>query len=204
MTSRYERIAKMAGSIAEGEGAARLVVFPETSIGQFDPSFSSILRNEIEYQAKRAGQTFILGAEIAGNGGSMQNLALLIRRDGTMSYVPQRQPALLSMWAPWSDKHFPADWLANNILPVENDLKFSVIFCFEEYIPFLYLINEARDSYSMIVVLANAWAAPSLETTIIQATHSEGMARLFGRRYLRAENYRPEMAREKRALEGRK
>ena len=45
------------------------------------------------------------------------------------------------------------------------------------------------------------WAAPNLEATIIQATHTEGMVRLFGRQYLRAENYQPAMAKARRARE---
>ena len=49
--------------------------------------------------------------------------------------------------------------------------------------------------------MANAWASPNLEATIIQATHTEGMVRLFGRQYLRAENYQPAMAKARRARE---
>lgn len=201
ITQRIEKATAMTKAVSGGDGGARLVVFPETSIGQYDPSFGAVLRNELGYQAKRAGQSIVIGAEIPMPDKTMQNLAFLIRKDGTMSYVVQRQPAMISMWAPWRERHFPANWLGNNILAIEPEFKARVMFCYEEYLPFLHLLNEARDQHSLIIVIANAWAAPSLEATIIQATHTEGMARLFGRQYLRSENYQPAMAKARRARE---
>lgn len=201
ITRRIEKAAAMTRAASGGEGSARLVVFPETSLGQYDPSFGPVLRNELGYQAKRAGQSIIIGAEIPLRDKTMQNLAFLIRKDGTMSYVVQRQPALISMWAPWRERHFPANWLSNNVLSIEPEFKARVMFCFEEYIPFLHLLNEAQDHHSLVIVLANAWAAPNLEATVIQATHTEGMARLFNRQYLRSENYQPAMAKARRAME---
>lgn len=197
---RIEKTALMAREISKGPEPVRLVVFPETAIGHYDPTFGSVMRLELQHQAESGGQGIIVGAEIDVMGQSAQNLALLVRRDGTISYVKQRQPAPISMWAPWRKVgHFPADWMGNNILAIEPGVNARVMFCFEEYIPMLHLINEARDKHSLVISMANAWAAPTLEATDIQARHTEGMARLFGRKFLRAENYTSAMAAERRA-----
>ena len=63
-----------------------------------------------------------------------------------------------------------------------------MIFCYEEYLPALYLINEARDDFEVYVAMTNTWAAESELASLIQTKHSLGMARLFGRPYLKAEN----------------
>lgn len=73
------------------------------------------------------------------------------------------------------------------------------MFCYEEYIPALHLLNEAYDDHNLVIVMANGWAAANLTASDVQAAHSEGMARLFGRRYLRAENYQPSIALLRRA-----
>ena len=63
-----------------------------------------------------------------------------------------------------------------------------MIFCYEEYIPLLSLINEALDAHNIVVVMANTWASKDVLGATIQAQHSEGIAKLFGKRLLRAEN----------------
>jgi len=202
--ARLEKAGAMAREASGGEGGARLVVFPETSMGKYDTSFGPVFRNELVAQAQAGRQAIMIGGEVALPDRTAQNLAVLIRRDGTISYVTQRQPAPISMWAPWKDGHFPADWFGTNTLQIEPGLRARVIFCYEEYLPFLTLINEARDPHTLVVVMANGWAIPNLEASHIQETHTEGLARLFGRKYLRAENYQPALYREqhKRQLEG--
>jgi len=68
-----------------------------------------------------------------------------------------------------------------------------VIFCYEEYIPLLSLINEALDAHNIVVVMSNTWASKDGLGSTIQSQHSEGIAKLFAKRVLRAEN-RPKRA----------
>ncbi len=175
-----------------------MLVLPETAIGRFDPTFAAVLKAEVAAQVQATGQSVLLGTEIGQADGTNENLALLIRPDGTNDYARQRQPAPLSMWAPWKNGHFPSDWSSNNILQISPEIRARVMFCYEEYIPALHLLNEALDEHNLVIVMANAWAAPNLATTDIQAAHSEGMVRLFGKRYLRSENYQPSVAEERR------
>jgi hypothetical protein len=80
------------------------------------------------------------------------------------------------------------DWRANNILTLKDGVVARVLFCYEEYIPLLSLINEAKDAHNIVVVMANTWAAKDQLASTIQSRHSEGIAKLFGKRILRAEN----------------
>ncbi|WP_291517420.1 hypothetical protein [Acidovorax sp.] len=199
---RIESVARIAKATSELQDRPRLLVFPETTLGRYDVTFGPVLRAELGSHVTAAGQSIVLGAEIDQPDGTAQNLAVVLRRDGTSDYIKQRQPALLSMWAPWKETgHFPADWLGNNILKIEDGLQARVIICYEEWIPALHLLNEALHPHNLVIAMANAWAAPSLTATQIQANHTEGMARLFGRKHLRAENYQPAMAKERRAYE---
>lgn len=197
---RIEKAGTLINAVASSPGGAgRLLVLPETAIGKFDPTFAAVLNAEIGAQVRATGQAVVLGTEIGRPDGSNENLALLIRPDGTNDYAKQRQPPLLSMWAPWRKGHFPADWSSSNILQISEGIRARVMFCYEEYIPALHLLNEAYDDHNLVIVMANGWAAPNITASDVQAAHSEGMARLFGRRYLRAENYQPSVALLRRA-----
>lgn len=199
---RIEKAAKITKELSKGPEPARLVVFPETAIGRYDPSFGPVVKLELNLQAKAGGQNIIVGLENYIRGTEGENLALLVRRDGTTAYAKQRQPALLAMWAPWRKKgHFPANWLANNFLTIEPGVKARVMFCYEEYIPFLHLLNEWQEPHNLVIAMANGWAAPTAEAGFIQARHTEGMARLFGHKFLRSENYQPSVADERRAID---
>ena len=63
-----------------------------------------------------------------------------------------------------------------------------MIFCYEEYIPVLSLLNEALDDHQIVVVMSNTWADKIGLNSKIQNRHSEGMALLFGRKLIKAEN----------------
>lgn len=196
---RMERVGAMAKAVATGEGRARLVVFPETMIGRYDTSYGAVFRNEIVGQAKEGRQFIVVGAEILQPDGTGQNIAILTRPDGTTSYAQQRLASPISMWAPWrkgqpdADTHFPIDLRANNILTIEGGVKARVMFCYEEYLPALHLLNELLDDHSLVIAMANSWSGQNLAAAAVQEAHTEGMVRLFGRRLLRAENFQPEV-----------
>lgn len=199
---RIEKVADISRRLSGSENKPRLIVFPETTLGRYDTTFGPVLRNEVVSQATGAGQAILMGAEIDLPDGTSQNGALIVRRDGTSEFLVQRQPALASMWAPWKSRgHFTADWMRSSVVTIESGLSARVMVCYEEYMPLLHLLSEATQPHVLVVAIANAWAAPTLEATQIQANHTLGMAMLFGRRVLRSENYRPEMAKERRAYE---
>jgi hypothetical protein len=126
--------------------------------------------------------------------GNFQTAALAFYPAGSSVTALTRQPVPIALWKPWnSTGSFLTNWRSSNILPFRSGIKARVIFCFEEYMPILSLLNEALDDHQMVIVLANTWASSSAETAAIQTQHSEAMAVLFGKRLIKAEN-RPKVA----------
>lgn len=167
---------------------AAAVVWPESILGRWDPAFFQVLDLEVLRSARTRSQTVVLGMDVVLRGNRMLNAAVAFYPDGTSQTAVARQPAPVSLWRPWqSTDTFLADWRASNLLDLAKG-RAALIFCYEEYLPVLVLLNEAMDHPTMYVVLANTWAAKNPGAAAIQTWHSLGMARLFGRPYVKAEN----------------
>jgi len=183
--------------IAMGEMSERLaqshqptvVIWPESIIGRYDKSLYPWFVEHLLEPAVRDGQTHVVGIDLPLAGGLFENAAVAFYPDGSSAVAVARQPAPLSLWRPWrTSETFVADWTANNILVLNNGLRAALIFCYEEYMPILYLINELRDRPDVYIALANTWAERNPVGAQIQSQHSLGIARLFGRPYVKAEN----------------
>lgn len=181
--ARLERI-----GAAQPDQLAATVVWPESIIGRYDPSLYQVLDLEVLQAARRDGRTQIIGLDIPLAGNRELNSAVAFYPDGRTATAIARQPAPLSTWRPWRKTDtFVADWTAHNILNVGQGDRAAVIFCYEEYMPVLFLLNEALDHPTIYMALSNTWAANE-SAAAIQTWHSWGMARLFGRPYVKAEN----------------
>lgn len=168
---------------------AATVVWPESIIGRYDPSLYQVLDLELLEPSRRAGRTQIIGMDIPLRGNRELNSAVAFYPDGRTATATARQPAPLSLWRPWRKTDtFVADWTAHNMLAVGQGDRAAVIFCYEEYMPVLYLLNEALDHPTIYLAMTNTWAAKDAGAAAIQTWHSWGMARLFGRTYIKAEN----------------
>jgi hypothetical protein len=169
--------------------SAATVVWPESIIGRYDPAMYQVLDLEVLRPSRRAGRTQIIGMDIPLPGNRELNSAVAFYPDGTTATATARQPAPLSLWRPWrTTDTFVANWAAHNVLQLGQGDRAAVIFCYEEYMPVLYLLNEALDHPTVYLAMANTWAAKDHEAAAIQTWHSFGMARLFGRPYIKAEN----------------
>lgn len=186
--NRIERIGKTNSALAN-DHLASVIVYPESILQTYDPSLFPVLDIEVLKNAIKAGQTIVLGADIPTKEGNFKNAAIAFYPDGKSATVIARQPVPVALWKPWKTSgSFDADWRANNILTLRDGIKARVIFCYEEYLPILSLINEARDDHQMVVVMSNTWSASEQLASDIQNRHSEGIARLFGRKIIKAEN----------------
>lgn len=193
MLERYERVGKIIRQLAaKADGSAEVLVFPETTLGTFDGTFAQLLQAEIIQPARQAGITVVMGMEVRNRAGERYNTVTAYYPDGNRSTVAQRQPAMVSMWAPWrKDGHYSADWLRKNHLELAPGIKAAVTVCYEEYLPGLFLLSLLRERPQLAIAVSNSWAAKSVDLPAIQKTHFEGMARLFGLRMVRAENITP-------------
>lgn len=177
-------------------GGTVAVVWPESILGRYEPSMYPVLDLELLEPSKRAGRTHVIGMDIPLRGNRLLNAAVAFYPDGGSATAMARQPAPLSLWKPWKNENtFVADWTAHNVISLGQGDKAAVIFCYEEYLPALYLLNEAFDRPTVYVAMRNTWAAPYSASSAIQTWHSLGMARLFGRPYVMADNRpRPTLA----------
>lgn len=186
---RIGRIGHAVAALSGGEGAVGTVIFPETIIGLYDPSLFDALENDINRVIRRTGQTVVLGADIMTGNNTAQNIAIILRPDGTSTWLSARQTAPAAQWRPWnSELHMPADWFSVSTAVVAPKIRARFMFCHEEYMPILHLLSEAREDHQMVIAMSNLWAARSPLANDVQAAHSVGMAKLFGRPIVRAVN----------------
>ena len=185
---RIERIGRTNDRFAK-ETDVHVIIYPEAVIQRYDPALYQILKMEIIDAATRAGQTIVLGADLPTRSGNMESGAIAFYPDGKTATAIARQTVPIALWKPWrASGSLLTNWTANNILTLKDGVTARVIFCYEEYIPLLSLINEAKDAHNIVLAMANTWAAKDQLGATIQSRHSEGMAKLFGKHLLRAEN----------------
>jgi hypothetical protein len=190
LQSQDDAISRIEAMGREGrpQGAVA-VIWPESIIGRYDTALYPVLKLELLSPSQSVGLVQVVGMDIPLPGDRLQNSAIAFYPDGSAATATARQPAPVSLWKPWrSDKTFIADWTSSNMLALGQGDRAAVIFCYEEYMPVLYLINELRDSPTLYLAVANTWAAREKAAAEVQRLHSLGMARLFGRPYLKAEN----------------
>lgn len=170
----------------------KVLVFPETTLGASGREFDSAVQSQITEVAAESGSIVVLGRERIEKNGSRINTAEVLMNDGRSRYVVQRHPAMLSMWRPW-DKvaHFGIDLSRDTKIDLGPLGKARVIICYEEFIPLIRFIDEARNDFDYNIIIANNWSGNASGLARIQAMHSKGMSNLFKRPYVRAVNYQP-------------
>lgn len=185
---RVASMGQMAKQLAQ-QDKPTTVIWPESILGNYDPALYPVLDIELLSAARASGQAHIIGMDLPDKNQRYENAAVAFYPDGRTARAVARQPAPMSLWKPWrTTDTYIADWSASNMLPVSNTMQGAFIFCYEEYLPVLYLMNEAQGQVDLYVAIANTWAAKNPEASEIQTQHSLGMARLFGRMYVKAEN----------------
>lgn len=185
---RVEKIGQTVRKLGE-ERLAAAVIYPESILQTYDPALFPVLSKEVLMPAAETGQTVVLGMDLIDKDGNYQTVATAIYPDGRSATANARQTVPIALWKPWKDSgSFLTDWTASNTIQIKDGVKARIVFCYEEYIPILSLINEAKDEHNLVVVMANTWAAQDKVASAIQALHSEGIASMFGKAILRAEN----------------
>jgi hypothetical protein len=193
MDAALQRIEDMGRrSALEPAAGAAAVIWPESSIGRYDPAYFPVLSIEVLRAAAKTGTTHVIGMDLPLPGEQFLNSAVAFYPDGRTATATARQPAPIALWKPWrTEGNFIANWRASNLLRLGQGDTAAVIFCYEEFFPTFYLLNEALNRPSVYLALSNTWAAEYRAADDIQRRHSEGVALLFGKPYLRAVNRPP-------------
>lgn len=185
---RYLKVGEIIKGVRRGlDDDGLILLFPETTLGAYDSSFrfnNRMLMATVE--VSKIG--VVIGREVTQEDGTRLNQALYLNPKGEEQIVNQSNPALLSMWAPWKNDRFTIDWARDNRLYLDGGTVARVLICYEEFLPFIFLRDEWRGGHDLVLALSNAWPTDDMTLAGVQATHTEGMAKLFGRKVVRAEN----------------
>lgn len=163
-------------------------IWPESILGVYDHALSSVLNIEVLKPAKERNETQIIGMDLLGQDGKYKSIAVAYYPDGRTAVAQSRQPVPVALWRPWAKASYVSDWHASNHLTLANGQQISIIFCYEEYIPGLFLLSQAMDKPDFYAAMSNTWASTGTTAASIQTAHSAGIARLFGVSLVKAEN----------------
>lgn len=186
---RIARIGRLVRSLAGGEDGFDVVVLPETILGVAEPGNLAVFRSDVLVGARADQQTVVLGAIAPLGAGRFANLAMGFRPDGSTWKVAARQSVPVASWAPWSgQEHYPSDWMAPATAEVTPGVRARFMLCYEEWMPILHLLPEAFERQHLVIAMANRWSTSNPLASVVQSAHTEGMAKLFRRPWLRSEN----------------
>lgn len=170
---------------------AKVVVAPEgaaqfwTNVSEFD------WRRRIDYVHDfRKVSVLTSGDWVSPKVGSqdpdLHFAAILLRPNRDDQVVFQRAPIPYAMWRPGMEGHYQSHWLGSGTLLVDGKTV-MVSFCYEDFLPFLYLSSFARGKVEGIVSVSSLWYA-SPEAIKVKALHVKSWAQLFGVPLITASN----------------
>ena len=169
------------------------VVWPAAAVGTYSPALYPQLDAMLLETARRSGQTHVIGMRLQGPHGLQENALVAFYPDGRSARAKARQTAPWSQWNLGQAVESVSEHAGRgNVLALSPKARAAVLFGHEEFQPWLSLLSEARAAVEVYVAVADT-AAGGEDASAIQSRHSMGMAQLFGRAYVRAEN-RPQPA----------
>jgi hypothetical protein len=190
--TRIETLASVLKTLTDGSNqhdGVKLAVLPEAVLGLDSDGLHYVIRSEWLPILRAGGISVIYGVDRPLARGRFANNAVLLRPDGSTSSVSAKQTPPVAQWAPWSEGlHFPAGWMNRSVLEVAPGIRARVMLCFEELIPMLHLISEATEDHQFVIAMANHWPKGGKMVGHFQSLHTEGMARLFRRPWIRSQN----------------
>lgn len=188
LEERTNRMGKVVRGLGEHKDAAA-VVFPESILQTDTPDLNPFFKREVLQPASDAGMIVVLGADVQEPNGCFQNTAIAFYPDRKTITIAARQPVPLARWNPWTTYcSFPSYWSHQSVVTLAHGMKTRIVFGYEEFIPLLALLDEARHEFQITVVMSNTSAVKDGAAPVIQRRHSQAMARLFSRNLIRAEN----------------
>ena len=178
------------------QGGPDTVVWPAAAVGTYTPALYPQLEATLLEAARASGQTHVVGMRLRGPQGMQglqENALVAFYPDGRTARAKARQIAPWARLNPANAVQSITEHAANgNVLALRANARAAVLFGHEEFQPWLSLLTEARAAIEVHVAVADTVAGGE-DASAIQSRHSMGMAQLFGRAYVRAEN-RPQPA----------
>lgn len=170
----------------EARAGVKAVVYPEGILGDWTDSYKTVWDLEVVSASKTYGIEIGVGANIEARPGVWNN-SLLVQRGRSGDSISARQTVPVSMYQPWHDAGYPADWTRSTSTTLAGH-SVMVLFCYEEHLPGIVLSGILRKRPEVLLSVSNAWWGRESVVPVVQVRHAESMSRLFGIPLLRAEN----------------
>lgn len=162
---------------AAGQGA-RVIVLPESALGFWTPTLSTLWRDSLRGSAV----TIIAGAAVLDAAG-YDNVLLVIDGGGSDILYRERMPVPVSMWRPWGpwfgeQGGAGAHFFANPVVEV-GGRRIAPLICYEQLLvwPVLQSMLGGAD---IMVAVGNGWWTAGSSVVDIQRANMVAWARLFG------------------------
>lgn len=157
---------------------ARVIVLPESALGFWTPTLSTLWRDSLQESAV----TVIAGAAVLNPAG-YDNVLLMIDGGGSDILYRERMPVPVSMWRPWGpwfgeQGGARAHFFANPVAEV-GGRRIAPLICYEQLLvwPVLQSMLEGPD---IMVAVGNGWWTAGSSIVDIQRASVAAWARLFG------------------------
>jgi hypothetical protein len=172
---QYARNRELIAMLANVERGS-VSVLPELAAGLWMQPSEDLWAATIATLAERDA-TVLVGAErpVAGTR-KRANVMLVLGRE--RAEIPQRMPVPVSMYRPWADDGYVADWFASGVATVAGE-RIALVVCFEQVLAWPVL-RSLVERPALIVGAANSYWSQQTSIPAIQRSTLRAWSRLFG------------------------
>lgn len=164
----------------------RTVIYPEGILADWKDAYQFTWRTEIESVAKKFNVNIAVGIDEEIGVKRYENAIKMSSSSGVIARARQNIPA--NMQLPFTKTGFNSDWTRSTQINIGGH-QAMIVFCYEEHLLGLLLMGMVDRKPDVMISVLNSWWAKDEEITrVVQRTHAESFARLFGIPLIRAEN----------------
>lgn len=161
-----------------------ILVMPEAVAGDWLQAAAWWEKTSDELNAK--GQTLVIGANrVVDVGTNQRNMLVTIGRYAGIE-MPDRMPVPISMWRPWSDGSFEANFENQGAARIGH-LTVAHLICYEQLLGWSALESMAQKP-DILIGASNSWWATGTNIPDVQRMHVQVWARLFSVQYIYSQN----------------
>lgn len=162
------------------ESGPPVSIYPENILGVVD---RDTLQTYSSLMPVLSGQ-FLLGASLLEQG----ELTNALVDPYSELVITARVPMPVGSWRPWdAENHHRSDILKTNVVNI-NGVPVLVLFCAEEYMPFIWLTGLIDRPESIVSVSNSWWAGKNSAVAQRQSLHAALLSRIVGLPIYRAVN----------------
>lgn len=187
-----DRIAKIGSAVrrvSQVQPDIRTVVWPEGVLGDLLGRINAPFAVEVGSASRDLDMQVLVGVDELLPSGERRVGALIQNPDGSQVVRYARQPMPVSLWRPWRQATYSADWSRDATFDLRSGGVGMLSFCWEDLLPGLHIAALRRRSDTTVIVsIANDWWMADDSGALRQGKAIEAVAKLYGLPLVRAVN----------------